>query len=46
MNKVMLILQKFWFSGDIILLPDEYNSILIMIENNIEEIPKINDDNK
>ena len=25
--------MKNWFSGDIILFPDEYNSILIKIEN-------------
>ena len=44
--KVMLILQKFWFSGDIILFPDEYNSILIRTEINVPEIPKMNADNK
>ena len=36
----MLILKKFWFSGDIILFPDEYNSILIRTEINVPEIPK------
>ena len=34
------------FSGDIILFPDEYNSILIKTEINVPEIPNINDDNK
>ena len=38
--------EKFWFSGDIILFPDEYNSILIRTEINVPEIPKINPDNK
>ena len=42
----MLILKKFWFSGDIILFPDEYNSILISTEINVPEIPKMNADNK
>jgi|TARA_Y100001978_G_scaffold56740_1_gene51071 hypothetical protein len=42
----MLILKKFWFSGDIILFPDEYNSILIRTEINVPEIPKMNADNK
>ncbi len=36
----------FWFSGDIILFPDEYNSILIRTEINVPEIPKMNADNK
>jgi len=42
----MLTLKKFWFSGDIILFPDEYNSILIRTETNVPEIPKMNADNK
>ena len=42
----MLILQKFWFSGDIILFPDEYNSILTRTEKDVADIPKINADNK
>ena len=44
--KVMLILQKFWFSGDKILFPDEYNSILTRTEKDVADIPKINADNK
>ena len=32
--------------GDIILFPDEYNSILIRTEINVPEIPKMNADNK
>ena len=35
-----------WFSGDIILFPVEYNSILISTEINVPEIPKMNADNK
>ena len=42
----MLILKKFWFSGDIILFPDEYNSILIRTDNNVPDNPNINADNK
>ena len=42
----MEILQKFWFSGDIILFPVEYNSILIRTEINVPEMPKMNADNK
>ena len=30
--------MKFWFSGDIILFPDEYNSILIRTEINNPKI--------
>jgi len=37
---------KFWFSGDIILFPVEYNSILIRTEIKVPEIPKMNADNK
>jgi len=33
-------------SGDIILFPDEYNSILIRTEINVPEIPKMNAVNK
>ena len=33
-------------SGDIILFPVEYNSILIRTEINVPEIPKMNADNK
>ena len=39
-------IMHFWFSGDIILFPDEYNSILIRTEINVPEIPKMNADNK
>ena len=34
------------FSGDKILFPDEYNSILIRTEKDVADIPKINADNK
>ena len=33
-------------SGDIILFPDEYNSILIRTDINVPEIPKMNPDNR
>ena len=42
----LFYLLLFWFSGDIILFPDEYNSILIRTEINVPEIPKMNADNK
>ena len=40
----MLILQKFWFSGDILPFSDKYNSMLIRTDINVPEIPKMNPD--
>ena len=44
--KVILILQKFWFSGGIILFPEEYNSNLINTENIVPQRPNNNAESK
>ena len=44
--KVILRLQKFWFSGGIILLPEEHNSNLISTDNIVPDKPNRNVESK